>query len=101
MTPVKIKTVAQTQNRVKDKAGELTLLFFPQMFHDSKGESSSSHQGSQNPQNDPHHVVVTHSHHCANVMDLTINGDLENKWQHQAQIIYLLVFNFYLKMFFL
>ena len=60
---------------------EPTFLLLPQVFHNNEGQDSSSHQSCQDPQNNPHHVVVTHSHHCAHVVDLPVDGDLENR-QH-------------------
>lgn len=46
------------------------------MFHDNKGQHRSCHQSSQDSQNNAHHVVVVDPHHCANIVDLPIDGDL-------------------------
>ena len=57
---------------------EPTFLLLPQVFHDNKGQHRPCHQSRQDPQNDAHHVVVADSHHRANVMDLSVDGDLNN-----------------------
>lgn len=46
------------------------------MFHDNKGQHCSRHQSSQDSQDNAHHVVVVDPHHCANIVDLPIDGDL-------------------------
>lgn len=54
----------------------LTFLLLPQVFHDNKGQHRPGNQSCQDPQNDPHHVMVADPHHCANVVNLSVDGDL-------------------------
>ena len=55
----------------------LTFLLLPQVLHDGEGECGAGHQCGQDAQHDAHHVVVAHPHHCAHVVDLPVDGDLE------------------------
>lgn len=57
---------------------KLTFLFLSQMFHDNKGQHRPGHQSCQDPKDNSHHVVVVDSPHCANMVNLPIDGDLEH-----------------------
>lgn len=48
------------------------------MFHNNKGQHGPGHQSCQDPQNNSHHVVVVDPDYCANIVNLPIDGDLEN-----------------------
>lgn len=64
--------------QTKVQRNMLTFFFLSQMFHNNKGQHGPSHQSCQNPENNPHHVVVVDPDHCANIVNLPIDGDLEN-----------------------
>ena len=55
----------------------LTFLLLPQVLHDGESERGAGHQRGQDAQHDAHHVVVAHPHHRAHVVDLSVDGDLE------------------------